>query len=380
MNSFDNLCSEKHMLHRLGSVSVADLTFGIECSPCLIDGVSSVVNHYFCNFLSAPQLHDDRTIKVCVVAQERMLLAIQELAEVRGCTQIRSYFSNLVKCVVVKGESIFFSDDTQFPRIYFKRGREVYAFCAEIGASREILRLIREVSTRMHESRGGISIHGASVEVKDAGVMLVGPSGSGKTTIAINLMAGLGAKVICNDRSLVNLNDSGTLKVFASPVAFRISAGTLKSSAKLRKLVFSGETERKNEISEAHLSGGHIAFDQGGREIKAELTPLELANLFTVPRVHHATLKLGIIPTFEPSIRVPVIENLSHSQIHSAIQLENRTISDPIWPSPWIEPRKEVTMNCINKLLETKFVSIKFGTDTTALQIALNNLIQSGLP
>lgn len=53
----------------------------------------------------------------------------------------------------------------------------------------------------------GLNLHATCVALAGKGILILGPSGSGKSSLALGLIA-LGAKLVADDRTLIDLRDS----------------------------------------------------------------------------------------------------------------------------------------------------------------------------
>lgn len=94
-------------------------------------------------------------------------------------------------------------------------------------------------------------LHGTSVAVGNAGLLILGPAGSGKSSLALGLMA-YGAELVADDRTELRRPDEGP-PVMAAPSAIEgmieargigILSAETRSSARLVLCMDLGEIER----------------------------------------------------------------------------------------------------------------------------------------
>lgn len=60
------------------------------------------------------------------------------------------------------------------------------------------------------------TLHGTSVAVGEAGLLILGPSGAGKSDLALGMIA-LGARLISDDQTHIRLEDEGLIASCPSP-------------------------------------------------------------------------------------------------------------------------------------------------------------------
>ncbi len=305
-----------------------------------------MLNRYL-NRDNAPLLGDQREIRLFTSEFGPPNTLIPNLTHIR---KIRAFKSEMVVYGTLKvGHCSFegFYSDRRPDVVYLRNANSISVIadqaCNE--AERLLLRLVREIVTRVLETRGMIAFHGgAQVVGRDCGALIVGPSGSGKTTLLIHLADLFSARFLCNDRVIV---DPSTGRLFYSPLPVRIGLDAARHWRALQRLVSSGETLERPHSCEAinYVSNGR-ARDLDIENIKIELNPVEFCRLSKTSAVSSCALSMIFVPRFSSSPKV-VLRPLSRNEVIQHLKNECRTGYDQMWPNPWIENRPPIHLDAI---------------------------------
>lgn len=330
---------EPGLFGRRFGLRIAGLRLLVQCPPQLAARCARVLEHYFPGTLSDPPAAPDRTIQIGTHPRAALQRVRDSLLAQGVATPVEVYKSETLLAVGAAPLQVFASPAAAPPRLYWRQGA-VIAIAVEDAAhaEREVLRIARELATRVHESRGGVALHAAAAGLGGQGVVLLGRSGAGKTTLLLQLLKhARDAGFICNDRALCRVHD-GVMTVFGSPLPVRFSAGTVNAEPTLCDYL-RGTTERPQPASLALLQGRQVATGSDGIELKAELSPLELCGLYGARAVEGAPLALLVAPRFDAGATHAAARTLAPDALRDLLHQERRTPVDTMWPTPWIEPR-----------------------------------------
>jgi hypothetical protein len=356
---------------------IAGFSFEVSGTPESVSQSRSVMGHYLPGSIGTATGDADRSIELSILPQELLDRARSELMG-SGKVQVHNvYKSERLFSAMSEGRLVYFSCPPSDSRLYWRGQTHLHILSAAKGAGREVLRLSREVATRMHESRGGVSVHAASVALAGQGILLAGPSGSGKTTLLLQLLKHARAQFLCNDRALVRMEE-GCAVVYASPLPVRLSAGTVNSEPGVIRLLQAGNTERRQLQEYESLVGKQVVLNPDGTEAKADLSPLEVCDLYGACAIGESPLRLMIVPTFDSSADSTSLSELSEDEAREVLAGELRTPIDNMWPEPWIEPGTDVNRSWMYRLDAIPAYRLRFGpTSGAGVAQAVSDLLQT---
>ena len=226
-----------------------------------------------------------------------------------------------------------------------------------IDKERQLLRIIKEISLRNHESNGSVLFHAAGLIINNKGVVITGPKGAGKTTLLCMLLSEDNVQYIANDKMIV----SDKLKMVYLPLALQAGIGTVDNNECLKKYIKNNKLIRpQNSLEEKD-------------NFKYQITSLEVSRIFNCELRASCDISVIIIPHI--CIDSDKIEILSLSKEEKKKYLIDSILSpnDSMWPNAWVEPltidKKAIEKNAykiIEKLInDTYIIKMNYGTKIT---------------
>jgi hypothetical protein len=177
-----------------------------------------------------------------------------------------------------------------------------------------LMRVVREVLTATALARGQLlDIHGAAFEVGNRAVLIAGPKDVGKTTMLCHALASGLARMIANDRVLVDV-DGRPREVLGVPTIVSVRPDTLRFFPQLRLgpherplLVHTGERE-----SEVEGAAGVSPPRRPARDFS--LSPAQLARRLGSAGVPGAPLSVIVIPEISGEVATWTLDRLPASE------------------------------------------------------------------
>lgn len=206
---------------------------GVEFGVCGHDQhLLDLLDHY--EIKSQTSTAEDVSYRIVVTRSRQTLTQLSSFLDFRSELVVRpvpiSYFT-----FGRNGEKLLRSaKGHQFEHCIAVCGQTIAVIAAEDAGnalSQTVLRLIREVSLRENENRGGVLVHAAAaVSSSGQGVLIFGPKGSGKTSCATTLVSRHDFAYLANDRCFLHLEQQGTVRVRSWPLPLRIGVGLIKDA------------------------------------------------------------------------------------------------------------------------------------------------------
>lgn len=179
-------------------------------------------------------------------------------------------------------------------------------------------RLAREMM-RGRLLRGGWAVlHASAVVHNGRAILTFGSKGAGKTATALVLAAQHGLALLANDRVFVRVNERGGVDVLPWPAASAVGLGLLDALGWFevaRERLQAGEElhpTQDERVTRAILAGDRTPLWEGGRELKAQVWPVQFADWFRVPLAAGGEAAELVFPRVEPGA-APVVEQTART-------------------------------------------------------------------
>lgn len=182
------------------------------------------------------------------------------------------------------------------------------------------LRIIREVMMRCHENHGGLVMHAAAAACDGGGVLVCGPRARGKTTTLARMLR-LGARLLSNDRVLLQHDD----ELVAVPLPVPLGRGTLDSDPELTAAAGRPAVEALP-----------VTFASTG---KLSLSPRAFAAALGSELAATAGLRLVVLPGLVDTRELPSVRWLTPREGGAALAECCFTPHDEFWLRPWLARR-----------------------------------------
>lgn len=187
---------------------------------------------------------------------------------------------------------------------------------------KETARLTRVLVTNALESAGWTVLHAGCVTGPGGTVLVPGVKGAGKTTTSILAAELPGHRLIAHDLCLVRATED-SVRVVAIPTPLRIGLGLVAAlgwGPALTAAVRQGVPLHPfldRRVEAALREGRYERLDDGGRELKVELFPREMASLFGIPTATTAAVSAVLVPQPVPgeAAHVDPVEEFSRHVI-----------------------------------------------------------------
>jgi hypothetical protein len=325
-------------------LDVSGIDFLVEAEAVLLQESIAVLERYLPCLTSAPTSPLETRRIILQRCGDFDARALRDALDMLPSQIVNTYKKECLRYVTVDlghlTAAVYYRPES-IDTFFIRTGQNIHVLLS--GASdgvRELMRLCREVATRITESSGAVSLHAACADHPLGGVLLLGPSGSGKTSVLVHLLLSkLGFQFVCNDRALCT-NAGDYFAAFGSPLPVRLSAGTLRNCSSLLEFAASKRYERSQQIDYEHLAASELrAVFVGDTEMKFEMAPSELASALRCGRVAKTHLAVIMVPNFNAEVSAVQIRRLGEAETRMKLSCELRTPIDNMWPTPWIEPR-----------------------------------------
>lgn len=189
-----------------------------------------------------------------------------------------------------------------------------------VDARLHLMRIVRELAMNHSQSKGGLFLHAAAIEVNGHGIVIAGQKAAGKTTMLINFLQQKCTKYISNDRVLVLLKSQQPI-LKGMPTITTIRPGTLEmlplfgqrlSSTVYRHILTIEEIEAQSSPRSQILKDG-----------KHALSPAQLCSLLEVSQLAECqawTLVFPQITLDEPTFQLKKLSSsIAATKLNSAL-------------------------------------------------------------
>ena len=211
-------------------------------------------------------------------------------------------------------------DDARLGAFYALEGRRADVFLAPDSprARSAAMRVVREsASVRVLGDPDVLLLHAAALEHRRRVIVIAGPKGSGKTTSLLYLAAASGARILANDRALLDLGKV-EIEVRGMPTVVSIRDGTLEL-LRLPRL----HALRRTPSPSRHTLAEIEAIGADAREAAAEpfrLSPAQLAYVAGVSLSAWGRLSAILFPDARPGEDSVRLDRLSASEAAQHLQ------------------------------------------------------------
>jgi hypothetical protein len=179
-------------------------------------------------------------------------------------------------------------------------------------------RLAREM-IRGRLIRDGWSLLHASAISRDGRVILaLGGKGSGKTTLALTLTQAGEWELLANDRVFVRV-DNGRVRVLPWPSAAAVGLGLLDALGWydiVRERLLAGEALHPTQdarVTDALLRGHRAPLRDGGRELKAQVWPVQFTEWFGIGLAQEGDAAALLFPQVDAAVGQPHLTQSARS-------------------------------------------------------------------
>ena len=202
--------------------------------------------------------------------------------------------------------------DQEF-RVFYRvspaaRRVEIVTAWSDGSARIALMRVIRELAMDHARRAGVVVLHAAAVALGEVGLLIAGPKHAGKTTLLVHALEEEGARLVTNDRALVDLSGGGEVRCAGLPSIVGLRPGTLAMFPALSERLRARRYSYVLTLDEGRTCAreGFPERDDGG----ADLTPAQLCDALGVEAVAEVTAGALVFPRIAPGVRGIALEPL----------------------------------------------------------------------
>ncbi|RAN76606.1 GTP-binding protein [Bacillus sp. SRB_331] len=265
---------------------------------------------------------------------------------------LQVYFNEVMEC--------FFISDSNYKYLVLRKNTKE--------KNRQLLRIMKEVTIRTYENKGGVIFHAGAVMLQNKGIIISGPKGAGKTTLLCHILNKMNIDYIANDRIII----TDELDIVYLPLSMRIGVGTFNNMSKVREYV---KTMKLSRMQMKGLNGNSEAIFKGA--LKYEIVSKELEKIFSCNLKDCANLRLVVMPNIILNKNIIEVEELGDAEKRKLLAENMLSPNDDMWLNPWIEKRTlsdgeldEVRITMLNKIIDNvKVIKLSYGTQNSSDEI-----------
>ncbi|MFI7643387.1 hypothetical protein [Nonomuraea sp. NPDC049400] len=174
-----------------------------------------------------------------------------------------------------------------------------------------VARLAREMVRGQLIRDGWSLLHASAISRKDRVMLAFGGKGSGKTTTALTLTRAGAWELLANDRVFVRAEDDGRVRVLPWPSAAAVGLGLLDALGWydiVRERLLAGEALHPTQdarVTDALLQGRRNPLWDGGRELKAQIWPVQFTDWFGVGMAQEGDAAALLFPQVDAAADQP---------------------------------------------------------------------------